>query len=165
MRLDKLNELFDAKSSKRLVLNERDIEALEQWGYIDGIAGLDADDEKDLDSVGLVVKDLTIDQLNQIIKKAPVFIDLDGKANMRPYLRDFVNFAKKNPEFILETMLVWPERSDYRVEVDGIKAPDSEKARKKLRKFIKEIVERKPGDVSEPDEFHIYEGMVRAWWD
>lgn len=160
--MDSFDELFDPTSNKSPILTEAMEKLNNEWAEVEKIMQFTDEDKNDLERSGLVRKDISAETYKQLMQVAPDFIDLDSQVNMRPKIKDIYEFCLANPEFVMECQFVWPERSDYRIEPEGLYAPDNGKARNKLNAFIDSV---QSPDVSEPDEHDVYDGNIRAWWD
>ena len=62
---------------------------------------------------------LTAEILQVLIDEG--FADSDEGFNNAPTTGEFLTFVKLNPEFVMHGYVVSPERSDYRVTIEGVK--------------------------------------------
>ena len=79
----------------------------------------------------------------------------------------FLDFLNKNPQFIAEIVLVEPSRSDYRLEIVGVKAPNNKANTSILYDWVNNLQDGPDNgaDYNEPQEYGVYNGYIRAWWD
>lgn len=152
-------ELENPWKARLETLGEEELE--NQWKAILEILG-----EDDSEMVGgLIYTDITIDQFDSIQEKAPLFVQ-EGGHNGSPTTEEFVKFCRTNPQFIMEIYAVTPERSDYRIDIVGVKAPDTIENKNILYKWTNEVItENNIRDIIEPTELGEYGGFIRAWWD
>lgn len=96
--------------------------------------------------------ELTAEELKELVDKD--FIDLEECQNCSPTTQDFMEFLEEHPEFTAHGYAVSPERSDYRITLEGIKSevePDMDI----LEAFIE--------FCRFADDFSIH--PLYAWWD
>lgn len=136
----------------------KDSNLTKQWNEILDVLNIDPD----LDLIGGVIRtDVNIEQMKDIVEKAPDYINLKGKHNYSPSLNQFIEFCETNPQFVMEAVLVEPERDDYRVDVDGVKAPVNTENTTILYDWINSFDD----SIDDPSEYGTYNGNIRAWWD
>ena len=83
------------------------------------------------------------------------FIDPEECQNCSPSTEEFFEFMKKHPEFTAHGYAVSPDRSDYRITIEGIEADEDCNNQEALEDFI--------GLCRFADEFCIHPPY--AWWD
>ena len=102
--------------------------------------------------------DLTREKLQQLISQG--FANPADTQNFSPTISDLFDFAQRQAnkgfEFTFEGYVISPERSDYRVSIDGL--------------FYRgicstELIFDFQEFVNEPDELDIEPNYLRAWWD
>lgn len=165
-------DIFSINNYNRDILDDVNANLLESLHQLDDYTLLDDADVMNqyksiLDILSIAQDDITYDtyrynsltntQLNELVDKAPAFVDMEMRQNGGPTLEAIISFANKNPDFIYEGYLVTPPREDYRITIDGIKAVNNDENTLKLMRFI--------SDWDSPDEFGEYKGYIRAWWD
>lgn len=159
---DEINYFYFGRTTENENLNESS-EATEQWKKVTEILGDKLNDENH--SGGLYYVDATADEVSRLASEAPAFLDPSNYSNERPTQGMFIEFLKNNKQFEAECYVIDPaERSDYRIEVTGIKAENSEENKSIIEQFVSECME-KDSRVNSPDEFDEYDGKIRAWWD
>lgn len=136
---------------------------ISQWGWLMEIYNTD---ESEILG-GILNVDSTIEQLTQAIEKAPDFWNANSQINDAPVQSMFLDFLNKNPQFIAEIILVEPSRSDYRLEIVGVKAPNNKANTSILYDWVNNLQDGPDNgaDYNEPQEYGVYNGYIRAWWD
>ena len=136
---------------------------ISQWGWLMEIYNTD---ESEILG-GILNVDSTIEQLTQAIEKAPDFWEEHLQGNDAPSQSMFLNFMEENPQFIAEVYLVEPARSDYRLEIVGVKAPNNKANTSILYDWVNHLEDGPEygAEYSGPQEYGIYDGYIRAWWD
>ena len=86
--------------------------------------------------------------LRQLVDEG--FADLEEAQNSAPSIGEFLEATELYPEMTFHGYVVTPRREDYRVSIEGFNAP-----------YNDAIV----NDYHGADEFEVYNGWVRAWWD
>ena len=119
----------------------------------------------DEDHFGIIYfTDVTLDQINEIKKQAPLFIeDWDVSWNDAPTAYELVKFVESNPEFTFEGFVTIPEEreGECRVTLTAVAAPETDANIAALYSWINDD----KNEFIEPGELNTYNGNIRAWWD
>ena len=102
----------------------------------------------------------TIEQLHALIEAMPDFWDPKMAHNDCPGNETLLKFIEENPQFLAEIGIAGYDRSDYRLEIVGVKAESNKNNKVVLYDFINSL-----GIDNQPDEYGEYQGYTRAWWD
>ena len=161
--MDELNELEKSNKTEDIEFhptqeeNEVDNNLQTQWDVALKILNLEDDD-----IIGNYVyyDHATIEQLHALIEAMPDFWDPEMAHNDCPGNDVLLKFMEENPQFIAEIGIASPDRSDYRLEIVGVKAESNKENKVILYDFINSL-----GIDNQPDEYGEYSGYTRAWWD
>lgn len=115
------------------------------------ILGLEYDDKPyDIKRIELIT-------LKQLLKlKEKEFIDLEEAQNSSPTIGEFIDFMTLYPKFKAHGYIVTPDRSDYRISLEGLQTEE------KLTKIEMVAFSNK---FHNADDFWIEEHSAYCWWD
>lgn len=104
---------------------------------------------------------ISIDQIKDLYEKTPSYLLLDLSYNEAPTGDDFIEFLKEHPNFISEGYFYDKDREITGLMITGIKAKNNDKNTQDLYSFVN----KEDADYGQPDEYGVYDGYIRAWWD
>ena len=156
-KINKENKNEDIEFHPTQKESEVDPSLQEQWDVALKILNLEDDD-----IIGdyIYFDHTTIEQLHALIEAMPDFWDSEMAHNDCPGNGVLLKFIEENPQFVAEIGIAGPDRSDYRLEIVGIKAESNKDNKIILYDFINSL-----GIDNQPDEYGEYSGYTRAWWD
>lgn len=110
---------------------------------------------KDFYSLGGVMhRNFSLRQLKKLEKEG--FLDPEMTQNDSPCIGDIMEFMKANPRTVATGYLVSPDRSDYRVSIEGVIIPGP-LTMKEVMDFVNMF--------RYADEFDLDPEGARAWYD
>lgn len=106
-------------------------------------------------------KSLSADQVSALIAEG--FMSPNDRQGASPTSAEFLRFMEKWPTSKVHGYAVHPERSDYRVTIEGIHIPVSGMTLTKKRKLASDLKLLYKQDP--PDEFDKSKSEWYLWWD
>lgn len=84
------------------------------------------------------------------------FLDHEDAQNCAPTVGEFLEFLRENPQFKALCYIITPNRSDYRLAIEGLTYSG---------KTTKQMLSAFSNFAHGADEFEASENSLYAWWD
>lgn len=109
-------------------------------------------------------KNLDLDTLKKLIDLN--FIDLNGRQNLSPSVKQFLEFMEENPQTKAHGYSVSNKREDYRVTLEGVTIyKTSVKGEDIVENISEELMNEFDTRFENADTLIISKDLLYCWWD